>query len=221
MSPDRRRGRRLGGPGASLTISPRRKAREREIERLNRLYATLCGLNQSIVRVKSREELFREVCRITVVHAGFQVVWVGWHDRETHELRPVARAGDSADYLDKIKVYADERPEGRGPVGLCIRSGKPCIVDDFVHDPRTTPWREAAIAHGLLSVAALPIQVNGEVCGAFVVYAGERAYFRTRRSPCSRKPRQPSPSPWTISNRRRSDSGRKIPCASVKLSIEL
>jgi len=156
------------------------KAREREIERLNRLYATLCGLNQSIVRVKSREELFREVCRITVAHAGFEVVWVGWHDRETQEVCPVARAGDSAGYLDKIKVYADDRPEGGGPVGLCIRSAKPCIFDDFVHDPRTTPWRVAAIAHGLLSVAALPIQVNGEVCGAFVVYAGEKGVFQDK-----------------------------------------
>jgi PAS domain S-box-containing protein len=156
------------------------KAREREIERLNRLYATLCGLNQSIVRVKSREELFREVCRITVAFAGFEVVWVGWHDRETQEVCPVARAGDSAGYLDKIKVYADDRPEGGGPVGLCIRSAKPCIFDDFVHDPRTTPWRVAAIAHGLLSVAALPIQVNGEVCGAFVVYAGEKGVFQDK-----------------------------------------
>ena len=156
------------------------KAREREIERLNRLYATLCGLNQSIVQVKSRAELFQEVCRITVAHAGFQVVWVGWHDRETHEVRPVARAGDGADYVDKIKVYSDERPEGRGPVGLCMRSGKPCIVEDFVHDPRATPWREAAIAHGLLSVASLPIQLNGEVRGVFVVYAGEKGVFQDK-----------------------------------------
>src|SRR5208283_4000303 len=99
---------------------------------------------------------------------------------ETQEVCPVARAGDSAGYLDKIKVYADERPEGNGPVGLCIRSGKPCIFEDFVHDPRTTPWREAAIAHGLLSVTALPIQLNGEVCGAFVVYAGERGVFQDK-----------------------------------------
>ena len=42
-----------------------RKAHEREIQRLNRLYAALSELNQIIGCVTSREELFREVCRIT------------------------------------------------------------------------------------------------------------------------------------------------------------
>ena len=38
-----------------------RKAHEREIERLNRLYAAISELNQIVVRVQSREELFRHV----------------------------------------------------------------------------------------------------------------------------------------------------------------
>ena len=70
-----------------------RKSHERETERLNRLYAALSVLNQTIVRVKSREELFREVCRIVVEKAGFKVVWIGWADPTTHAVSPVARAG--------------------------------------------------------------------------------------------------------------------------------
>jgi len=158
-----------------------REVREREIERLNRLYATLSAVSRAIVGVTTRADLFREICRITVEHASFiKVVWVGWHDPETHAIVPIACAGDQKGYLDGIKVYADERPEGRGPVGVCFRTGKPCIIHDFVGDPRAKPWRERAIAHGLRSAAALPLRLGGEVCGVFIVYAGEKDVFQDR-----------------------------------------
>ena len=157
-----------------------RQIREREMERANRLYAILSAVNRTILRVTTREDLFREICRITVEHVGFKVVWVGWHDPETHAVVPSASAGDQEGYLDGIKIYADERPEGLGPVGVCVRTGKPCIIHDFVGDPRTNVWRERAIAHGLRSAAALPLRLGGELCGVFIVYAGEKDVFQDR-----------------------------------------
>ena len=49
-----------------------RKFREREIDRLNRLYATLSAVNHSIFFVQTREELFQEVCRIAIAASGIQ-----------------------------------------------------------------------------------------------------------------------------------------------------
>ena len=103
------------GDISAVEDSNSRTAHEREIERLNRLYAALSELNRIVVRVKSREELFREVCRITTAKAGFKVAWIGWPDPETHRVIPIAGAGEKQDYLDEISVYADDRPEGRGP----------------------------------------------------------------------------------------------------------
>ncbi|MGA2068956.1 MAG: PAS domain-containing protein [Thermoguttaceae bacterium] len=157
-----------------------RKAREREIKRLNRLYSALSVLNRTIVGVKSREELFREVCRIVAEKAGFQVVWIGWADPRTHAVDPVARAGDDEGYLDKIQVYTDDRPEGRGPVGTCIREGKACVFNDFFNDPLAAPWHAAAAAHGLRAVAALPIRFGGGVGGAMTVYADESHVFQDK-----------------------------------------
>ena len=68
-----------------------RQTRERELERTNRLYAILSAVNRTILRVTTREDLFREICRITVEHVGFKVVWVGWHDPETHAVVPSAK----------------------------------------------------------------------------------------------------------------------------------
>ena len=157
-----------------------RKARQRDVERLNRLYAALIELNQTIGRVKSREELFAEVCRITAEKAGFRVVWIGWPDPETHVVVPIARAGPDKDYLDTIKVYADDRPEGRGPSGACLREGNRCILNRFVDDPRAAPWRAAALARGLLAVASLPIRFHGKVWATLTIYDAEPDVFQDK-----------------------------------------
>jgi PAS domain S-box-containing protein len=165
---------------AVFDVITERKAHEREIERLNKLYATLSGINKAVVRVKSREELFHEVCRTTAEHAGFKVVWIGWHDPGSHEVKPVGRAGEGQAYLDKIRVYADDESEGHGPVGTCIREDRPCIFNDFQNSELAEPWHHNAVAHGLRAVAAFPIHCNKDVYGAFTVYDSEADVFQDK-----------------------------------------
>jgi len=162
----------VGTSGLARDITGR-KMYKREIERLNRLYAALSELNQIIVRVKSREELLREVCRITTEKAGFQLAWIGCPEIETQRVIPLASAGSKQDYLDEIKVYADDRPEGRGPTGTSIREGRVYVVNDFERDPSTAPWHAAIAKRGFRTSAALPIRFRGKVWGALTVYDGE------------------------------------------------
>ena len=157
-----------------------RKAREQEIERLNRLYSALSVLNQTVVAVKSRGELFREVCRIIAEKTGFKIVWIGWVNRKTHAITPIARAGENAGYLDEIEIYADDRPEGCGPAGTCIREGRTDIINDFLNDPRAAPWHATAAAHGLRAAAAMPIHFHGAVCGSLMVYQDEPGVFQDK-----------------------------------------
>ncbi len=188
-----------------------RKAREREIERLNRLYAALSDLNRTVLRVSSREELFREVCWIATEKAGFKVGWIGRPDPDTHAVVPVALAGEDKGYIEEIKVYADDRPEGRGAVGTCLREGKPCIFNDFISHPHSTPWR-SAIAHGVQAIASLPIYWKGAVWARLRFAPASRTSFKTRKSPCSKKPRRPSPLPWTAWIARPNVSGPRRRC---------
>ena len=157
-----------------------RKAHEREIERLSRLYATLSQINQAIARVRSRAELFQEVCRIGVEYGGFKLVWIGWPEPATHQINPLARAGDSEGFLDKVQVYADDRPAGHGSVGTCLRENRSCIINDFAGDPRLAPWHAVAAAHGLAAVASFPIRFHEVVWGTFTVYAGETGVFQDK-----------------------------------------
>lgn len=178
-TPRRTSGGRVAWDGVQTDITDR-KEHEREVNRLNRLYGALSQVNQAIVRITSREELFREVARALVEFGKFSMVWIGVLNSATREVEVAAHEGDETGYLDGLRVYADDRPEGRGPTGTAIRDGRPYVCNDFLNDPRTLPWREPASRAGWRSSAAFPIRIDGEVRGALMVYDRETNFFGER-----------------------------------------
>ena len=153
-----------------------RKAAEDRIRALNRLLRTISEVNQLLVRGADEESLLKDVCRILVSHGGYALAWIGRADRETMRVVPVASAGDEAGYLQRIEVRWDDTPEGRGPLGIAIREGRPAIVSDVQVDPMVAPWRKLHASPGFGSIAAIPIRRGGEVTGGLVVYAAEKAF---------------------------------------------
>ena len=63
-----------------------RKEAEARIVYLNRVYAVLSGINTLIVRVRDRDELFREACRIAVEEGGFRMALIGIVDRSAMKI---------------------------------------------------------------------------------------------------------------------------------------
>lgn len=153
---------------------------ERELERMMRLYNALSSVNQAIVATRSRDQLLQTVCSVLVDKGGFAMVWIGWHDPNTLRLVPVARAGAQASYADAIRVYVDERPEGRVPSGKAFREGRACVTPDILVEPSAAPWREQLSTRGLHACAAIPIRESGVVCGTLNVYASEARTFQTK-----------------------------------------
>src|SRR3989442_15780310 len=70
---------------------------EEKILRLTRVYAVLSGINALIVRVRDRDELFREACRIAVEAGKFKLAWLGVVDREVGRVKLVAWPGGEED----------------------------------------------------------------------------------------------------------------------------
>jgi PAS domain S-box-containing protein len=151
-----------------------------EVERLSRLYSALTHINQAIVRTHSRAELFTRVCEALTRDGGFRMAWIGWHDPETQRIVPLAQAGDENGYLDSIRVYADDRSEGRGTSGTAFRENQPCVRNDLLEDPNTLPWRDEMARRGFRAAVALPIRVNGEARGTLSVFADRRGFFRDK-----------------------------------------
>jgi PAS domain S-box-containing protein len=156
-----------------------RIARERELERMTRLYAALSQINQAIVRMPKRNELFRKVCRILVDDGGFRMAWIGLPSPESR-LLPAAQWGDEYNYLKSIVVYTDDRPEGHGPSGTAFREGRTVISNDMLNDPNMLPWRVEAGRRGFHSCGGFPIRLKNAVYGTLSVYANEVGFFQDR-----------------------------------------
>jgi diguanylate cyclase (GGDEF)-like protein/PAS domain S-box-containing protein len=154
-----------------------RRTNEERIARLTRIQAVLSGINAAIVRLKDKQQLYEEVCRIAIEEGQFQLAWVGELDKATHEVNPVARrgVGDSHAHVGKRSASADA-PRGGGALGLAVRSQQAVAVNDVRTDPRVGK-PGAALAHGLLSFAVLPLITEDGVSGVVVLYAAETDFF--------------------------------------------
>jgi PAS domain S-box-containing protein len=153
---------------------------EETIRHLNRLYAFLGQVNQTIVHSRSREALLLDICRVAVEYGEFALAWIGVSDPETLEVRCVASWGEARDYLDRISVRADDSLLGRGATGTAIREGHSSVLNDFLHQERAQPWWEVAQGCGFLASAAFPIFFQKRVWGALSIYSAEAEFFQEK-----------------------------------------
>ncbi|HTJ83339.1 MAG TPA: PAS domain S-box protein, partial [Polyangiaceae bacterium] len=151
-----------------------------EIDTLERLYAVLSHVNRAVVHAKTRDGLFHAVCEALVHHGGFGLAWVGWVDPTSLRLVPVAHVGDENGYLDAIEIIVDDGPLGRGPSGVAIREGRPCVSNDLLAAPAISPWRAELERRGLRAAMAIPVRTGTAVCGSLNVYAHQEGFFRDR-----------------------------------------
>lgn len=157
-----------------------RKQAEDKILKANRVYAFISQINQTIVRVRDRAELFSESCRVAIDFGKFQMAWIGLSDVATQVVVPVAMAGNEDNYLGVIpKIVFTETPEGKGPTGSSIREGNHFICNDIETDQQMAIWKQEALKRGYRSSIALPIRLYNEVIGAFTLYAAVPDFFDT------------------------------------------
>ena len=155
-----------------------RKESELKIKRLSNLYEALSQCNLAIVHCTSKEELFTQICRDTVIFGGLKMAWVGLVDVPTKLVKMAAAYGDDSEYLNDINISADaDSPYSQGPIGTSIRENTPYWCQDFINDPRTLAWRDRGIASGWGSCASLPLYCRGDVIGAFTIYSTEKDAF--------------------------------------------
>jgi len=145
-----------------------------ERRRVERLYAVLSSVNETIVRADNETALCRDVCHIVADGGDFPLVWIGLVTGR--QVRPVASSGSGDSYLDNIQVEVDG-PLGSGPTGSCIREGRSVINDDFDTNPTTKQWRGAALNHGFRASAAFPLHLDGKTVGALTLYAARPGAF--------------------------------------------
>jgi len=166
--------RRMIGVNWDIT---KRTLGEIRVRSLNRMYAMLSGINALIVRVRSREELFDEACRIAVDEGGFRMSLICILDRNTQLVVPAASAAMGDDVLAAITDLLKSRELTSDTlVAQAVRQKVALVANDSVRDPKALlgTWHAQA---GIQSIAVIPFIVGDEAVGVLVLYAREKEFF--------------------------------------------
>src|SRR3990167_427534 len=99
-------------------------------------------------------------------------------------IKPAASHGGWQGYLDSLRVSAHaDVPEGRSTTGTALRENRAIIINDFLNNPMTAPWRAQAANLGWASAAAFPIQRGGRPFAVLTVcHAQSNAFDGEARS---------------------------------------
>jgi diguanylate cyclase (GGDEF)-like protein/PAS domain S-box-containing protein len=167
----------LNEVAANIAFALEHIEKEEKVRRLTRVYAVLSGINTLIVRVRSREELFREACRIAVDVGGFPRAWIGMVEPGSRQFSMVAaHGGDPQFYQDLEKELARRVPAGRGHVVQALATRQPVVVNNIPGDPDVL-LKDHLAASSARSLAILPLIVSGQALGVFTLNADSLGYF--------------------------------------------
>ncbi len=157
-----------------------RKRGDAALQRVNRRLRMLSDCNQAVMRATDENALLKTVCQIAVAVGGYRLAWAGYaEDDEAKTVRPAAQAGFEAGYLETLHITWADTERGRGPVGMAIRTGRPCAFRNLAEDPSFAPWREEALRRGYSSAIALPLITDGRTFGTLNIYSGRSDAFDT------------------------------------------
>jgi len=148
---------------------------EQKVTRLTGVLQMLSGINTALVRIHDRDDLLKETCRLAHKVGGYAVAIVALIDPVTRLARPVGWAG--AEYLPdpgREFAVADSEAEDRSLMGRVIRTGETKLVEDVASATVAIDGRDALVAHGVNSLACLPLKVDGTPVGSFLFGAHAR-----------------------------------------------
>jgi len=154
-----------------------KKQAEIRIKQLNRVYAVLSGINTLIVRVRDRNDLFTEACRIAVEEGGFSAALIGILDANGEKIEPVGLAGKDDRRVAAIKGIVTASGGALTPmIAQAVSENKTAVSNDSQSDPRIASG-EVHAEFGIRAMAVLPLSVSHEVVGVLALYSDEINFF--------------------------------------------
>jgi diguanylate cyclase (GGDEF)-like protein len=138
-----------------------RRRQEQQISRLTGVLRMLSGINGAVVRIRDRNELLLEACRLSVNVGGYPTALVALRQPKTQQLEPIAHQGADELVVHTLCELLEARmtKEGQSP--------------NKARDP-TAPFacRDAGATH--TAVIGLPLIVDKTVVGVLGVCPREQ-----------------------------------------------
>jgi len=156
-----------------------RKSEPENLRRTRRALGLLPRCNPALREAVDEHALLEDICRIAVESAGYRMAWVGYAEQdELKTVRPVAFAGPGEGFLDSVHVSWGDNLYGHGVAGSSIRSGKPEVAKDLLHNAAFAPWHDAFLTRDFAAAVGLPLSAGSATYGALIIYAAEIEAFK-------------------------------------------
>jgi diguanylate cyclase (GGDEF)-like protein len=149
----------------------------RDLRRANRTLQMLSGINMLIVRVRDREELYKDACRIAVEKGGFRMSMICILDRITMKIVPVASAGKDEMLLSTIKAILSSKEGAPTTMVATAIAQKVALVSNDSGSDQRVLFVQKYIESSVRSMAVIPLMVAGEAIGVFALYSNEVGFF--------------------------------------------
>jgi PAS domain S-box-containing protein len=165
---------RIAGTAHDVT---ERKRAEEQLAQMTRLYATLSQVNQTIVRVKAPAELYQSICDVAVEFGEFALAWVGLHDEDSGDVRPVAAHGVDVARWPFETVNTRRGVWKDGLVATAIRSREVAFTGEVGSDEELRSVLGQTEGRDYHAIAAIPFGPNEKPVGVLVLVSQREGLF--------------------------------------------
>ncbi len=171
-------GRVVGVRGIDRDVT-QRIAQENRIRRLNRALRFLSGASSAVMRLREREQLLKESCRLAVSVGGYVQATI-YLTPADGSAEPLVCSYGRAHAGSERWSTSRAAPDGAAPAAQALASGEPVIVEDVRSLPDESmpkALRDTPLEHGVRSCIALPLAIDGTAIGALELHADESGVF--------------------------------------------
>ncbi|MBR0929280.1 GAF domain-containing protein [Bradyrhizobium diazoefficiens] len=147
---------------ANLDRAEEKAKADKQRNRLSGMFAALSATNEAIMRAETREELFDVACQAAVLGDMFASATIGIIDEASELVRVVAVKGRLQERMvGRTCAISADHPEGQGIIGISLRTCRPSVINDYMHDPRSAHWHSKAVEDGTRAAASFPLLRDG------------------------------------------------------------
>ena len=145
----------------------------RELQSLNHMNEVIRDINQTLVKVSTRDEIEHLVCKQLAAASPFVCAWMGEHDMTDKSVSVRVAVGRGADVVRSDEIPADgetDDPLG-GAVSEVIQNREVVIIDRLDPDAIGASRASHASKHGYESLTIVPITYQNALYDILAIYA--------------------------------------------------
>ena len=147
-----------------------RRRQEAQIARLTRVLRMLSGVNGVVLRIRGRDELFDEACRLAVRVGGYSTAIVMLQQPGTATVQPIACTGVDPESTETLRATLAQcaHPES-SLVGHVLKTGSVFVCNDVSELDATDPINALISQMGSRSVVAVPLSLDKTTIGVLML----------------------------------------------------